>query len=129
MTMASEYFRLTGDFANAVTCLQRAIYYSPRYTSIHITTKTTAYYEFCIFVWINLKKKTKSMHKNVPRLYLSNMLHKLEYINESLSIMLSNIAENMDNSLFAYYIGNVYSVCFHLECIQMYFFFINNLCL
>lgn len=79
MTMASEYFRLTGDFSNAITCLQRAIYYSP------------------------------SIHKNVPRLYLSNMLHKLEYINESLSIMLTNIAENMDNSLFAYYLGNVYS--------------------
>ncbi len=31
LTMASDYFRYKGDFANSVKCLQRAIYYSPSY--------------------------------------------------------------------------------------------------
>lgn len=30
LTMASDYFRAKGDYANSVKCLQRALYYVPK---------------------------------------------------------------------------------------------------
>jgi hypothetical protein len=84
MTMASDYFRVKGDFTNAVKCLQRAIYFSPQ------------------------------NFKNIPTLALSNMLHKLNYINESLAIALSVLSFDSNNSLLYYYIGNIFVVSIFL---------------
>ena len=78
--MASDYFRIKGDYLNAIKCLQRAIYYSPN----------------------NMK--------NIPTLALSNMLHKLSYLNDSLSVALSVLSFDSNNSLLYYYIGNIFVV-------------------
>ncbi|RNA02773.1 tetratricopeptide repeat 17-like [Brachionus plicatilis] len=78
LSMAADYFRIKGDYFNAVKCFQRSIYYAPRH------------------------------HKSVPMLSLSNMLHKLHFLNDSLSIALSGYSIDSNSSLFAYYIGNIY---------------------
>ena len=30
LTMATEYFRIKGDFSNSIKCFQRALYYAPK---------------------------------------------------------------------------------------------------
>ena len=49
-------------------------------------------------------------YAHVPLLSLSNMLHKLHFINDSLSVALTGISMNPDNFLLAYYLGNIYVV-------------------
>jgi hypothetical protein len=73
--MASDYFRIKGDFANSIICLQRAIYYSPK------------------------------VYEYIPKLSLSNILHKNHFVNDSLSIALSSISTQSENPLLAYFIG------------------------
>ena len=47
---------------------------------------------------------------SIPMLSLSNMLHKLHYINDSLAIGLTSYSIDPKNSLLAYYLGNIYVV-------------------
>ncbi|CAF0907060.1 unnamed protein product [Brachionus calyciflorus] len=78
LAMAGDFFRIKGDFLNAVKCLQRSIFYAP------------------------------DVHQTVPILSLSNMLHKLHFINDSLAIALTGAAMEPNNSIFSYYLGNIY---------------------
>lgn len=78
LTMASDYFRVKGDYSNSIMCLQRAIYYSPKQL------------------------------RNIPLLNLANMLHKLHFINDSLIIGLTGYSHDNTNPLLAYYVANIY---------------------
>lgn len=50
----------------------------------------------------------KRIYESIPKLSLSNMLHKLHFLNDSLITALSCVPHEADNYLFAYYIANVY---------------------
>ena len=78
--MASDFYRIKGDYANTIKCLQRAIYHAPRPFS------------------------------TLPVLSLSNVLHKLHFSEDSLAIALSSLSFDPFSPLFAYHIGNVYVV-------------------
>lgn len=78
LSMASDFFRVKGDFKNSIICLQRSIYYSPR------------------------------RFKSIPLLYMSNMLHKLHFINDSISVLSAGISIDYKNPLLAYYMGNIH---------------------
>ncbi len=80
LTMASDYFRVKGDYQNSIMCLQRAIYYSPR------------------------------RFQSIPLLNLSNMLHKLHFINDSLVVALTSVSIDRENPLLVYYVANIYVV-------------------
>ncbi len=82
LTMASDYFRVKGDYLNSIMCLQRAIHYSPR------------------------------RFQSIPLLNLSNMLHKLHFINDSLVIALTSVSIDRKNPLLVYYVANIYVVRF-----------------
>lgn len=103
MTMASDYFRIRGDYINAIKCLQRAIYYAPRY---FVKFNSKQHNCLTIFIFPLLNRN----FRNIPTLSLSNMLHKLNFINDSLSIALSTLSFDSNNSLLYYYIGNIYVV-------------------
>ena len=43
-------------------------------------------------------------------LSLSNMLHKLHFLNDSLSVALASFSYDLNSAPFTYYIGNIYVV-------------------
>lgn len=86
--MAGDYFRSIGDYENTIKCYQRAIYYSSSTSS--------------------------NSGLAVSTLSLSNLLHKLHFINDSLSVALSSLTFDPNNKLFAYHIGNIFVVNFFI---------------
>lgn len=80
LKMASDYYRVKGDYVQSIQCLQRAVYFAPR------------------------------RYQSIPLLSLSNMLHKLHFNNDSLVIGLTGVAVDGKNPLLAYYVGNIYVV-------------------
>jgi hypothetical protein len=83
--------------------------------------------KICFFS--NLFAQRKYVH--IPKLSLSNLIHKLNFLNESLSVALADLAElsdllsNLENSLIAYFIGNIYVV---IESLSLLIFnsFVNS---
>ena len=61
-----------------------------------------------IFIKLNLKKNRDSAI--IPLISLSNMLHKLHFINDSLSVAIAGVITHPDDFLLAYYLGNIYVV-------------------
>jgi tetratricopeptide (TPR) repeat protein len=82
LTLASDFFRVKGDYLNSIKCFQRAIAFVPRHFA------------------------------DIPLLSLSNMLHKLHFINDSLSVALSAAlsvgGRQRDYAFLANYLGNIY---------------------
>lgn len=76
--MASDFYRIEGDYENAINCLQRSIYYAI------------------------------DKYRSIPLLVLSNTLHKSHFLNDSLTVALSGLAYSQNNLLLFYYIGNIY---------------------
>ncbi len=78
--MASDYFRVKGDFLNSIKCLQRAIHFAPK------------------------------RYQSIPMLNLANMLHKIHFNNDSLIIGLTSVSIDKHNPILAYYVANIYVV-------------------
>jgi len=76
--MASDYFRIKGDFANAIDCLQKSLFY------VHTS------------------------YRGGPSIALAHLLHKQNFMNDSLAIALSSLTYEPANSLLSYFIGNIY---------------------
>ena len=67
-----------------------------------------------LFIFENLKKKNRK-YSIIPLLSLSNMLHKLHFINDSLSVLMAGLSADADDFLLAYYLGNIYVVKFLIQ--------------
>ena len=91
--MAGDYFKIKGDFANAVKCLQRAIY--------HATSR----------------------HHYIPKLSLASMLQKMHKLNDSLVVALASINPytEVGRVSSAYTIGNVYTSLGELQLARDWF--------
>ena len=76
--MAADYFRMKGDFLNAVKCLQRAVYYAP------------------------------IQYAHISHFNFANFLQKSHYLNDSLSIALAANGYQPNDSQICYFIGDTY---------------------
>lgn len=91
LTMASDYFRVKGDYSNSIMCLQRAIHYSSK------------------------------QFKSIPLLNLANMLHKLHFVNDSLIVGLTGYSIDNKNPLLSYYVANIYVTLGQLNTSYIWF--------
>ena len=89
--MASDYFRVKGDYLNSVKCLQRAIYYAPK------------------------------NYVNIPLFNLANLIHRVHYLNDSLSVALTASNAQPENNVIHYLIGNIYVVCINFKQVKLLF--------
>lgn len=103
--LAAIYWRVRGEPSQAIDCIQRALYYSPRYIS-HYTS-------------ILLVIDPFSQYHDIALLHLTNVLYLSDQIYDALVPLKAALSFSTSRGILFYTLGKIYAVSYELKLLYL----------